>query len=50
MKVINVKSPRMLLAHGFLRRLFETFERHSFAADLVSTSEVSVSVALDSGG
>jgi aspartate kinase len=48
MKVINVKSPRMLMAHGFLRALFEAFDRHSCAADLVSTSEVSVSVALDS--
>jgi len=38
----------MLLAHGFLRALFEAFERHSCTADLVSTSEVSVSVALDS--
>ena len=49
MNVVNIKSPRMLLAHGFLRRLFETFERHAFTADLVSTSEVSVSVAFDSG-
>lgn len=48
MQVINVKSPRMLLAHGFLRALFEVFERHACAADLVSTSEVSVSVALES--
>jgi aspartate kinase len=48
MKVINVKSPRMLMAHGFLRALFEAFDRHCCAADLVSTSEVSVSVALDS--
>lgn len=48
MQVINVKSPRMLMAHGFLRALFEVFERHACAADLVSTSEVSVSVALDS--
>ena len=48
MKVINVKSPRMLMAHGFLRALFEAFDRHGCAADLVSTSEVSVSVALDS--
>src|SRR5271165_4599254 len=47
-RVINVRSPRMLLAHGFLRALFEAFERHSCTADLVSTSEVSVSVALDS--
>jgi aspartate kinase len=48
MKVINVRSPRMLMAHGFLRALFEAFDRHSCAADMVSTSEVSVSVALDS--
>src|SRR5208283_3464326 len=48
MKVINVKSPRMLVAHALLRALFETFERHSCAADLVSTSEASISVALDS--
>src|SRR5271157_6599432 len=48
MQVINVRSPRMLMAHGFLRALFEVFERHACAADLVSTSEVSVSVALDS--
>ncbi len=48
MKVINVKSPRMLRAHGFLRALFEAFDRHGCTADLVSTSEVSVSVALDS--
>ena len=47
MQVINVKSPRMLMAHGFLRALFEVFERHHCTADLVSTSEVSVSVALD---
>jgi aspartate kinase len=47
-KVINVRSPRVLMAHGLLRRLFETFERHACAADLVSTSEASISVALDS--
>ena len=47
-KVINVRSPRVLMAHGLLRRLFETFERHSCAPDLVSTSEASISVALDS--
>ena len=48
MRVVNIKSPRMLMAHGFLRAVFEAFDRHSCAADLVSTSEVSVSVALDS--
>jgi|SRR5208337_2392969 len=46
-KVINVKSPRVLMAHGLLRRLFETFELHSCTTDLVSTSEASISVALD---
>jgi aspartate kinase len=47
MRVVNVKSPRMLRAHGFLRAVFEAFDRHACAADLISTSEVSVSVALD---
>jgi aspartate kinase len=46
-KVINVRSPRMLMAHGFLRALFEIFDRHAISADLVSTSEVSVSIAFD---
>ena len=46
MKVINVRSPRRLGANGFLRAVFETLERHGCAADLVSTSEVSVSIAL----
>jgi aspartate kinase len=46
-RVINVRSPRMLMAHGFLRALFEVFDRHSISADLVSTSEVSVSIAFD---
>jgi len=45
--VINVRSPRMLMAHGFLRALFEAFDRHGVTADLVSTSEVSVSVITD---
>lgn len=46
-QVISVRSPRMLMAHGFLRALFEAFDRHECVADLVSTSEVSVSVTLD---
>ncbi|HUI83366.1 MAG TPA: lysine-sensitive aspartokinase 3 [Candidatus Binatia bacterium] len=49
-KVVNVKSPRKPGASGFLRAVFETFERHGCAADLVSTSEVSVSIALHSSG
>jgi aspartate kinase len=46
MIVVNVRSPRMLGANGFLRGVFELLERHGSAADLVSTSEVSVSIAL----
>lgn len=45
--VVNVSSDRMLMAHGFLARLFEIFNRHETAIDLVSTSEVSVSMTLD---
>ena len=37
----------MLMAHGFLRRLFEVFERFKTAVDVVTTSEVSVSVTVD---
>jgi aspartate kinase len=38
----------MLMAHGFLRRLFEVFERFRTSVDVVTTSEVSVSVTVDS--
>ena len=46
-KVINVRLPRVLVAHGFLHALFEAFDRHACPADLVSTSEVSVSVTVE---
>ena len=45
--VVKVRSARMLLAHGILRRIFETFERHEVSVDVVATSEVSVSVTVD---
>lgn len=45
--VVDVTSTRMLLAHGFLRRVFEVFERHTTSVDVVTTSEVSVSMTLD---
>ena len=45
--VIDIVSTRMLMAHGFLHRLFEVFERHHTAVDVVTTSEVSVSVTID---
>ena len=45
--VIDITSTRMLMAHGFLRRLFEVFERFRTPVDVVTTSEVSVSVTVD---
>ena len=45
--VIDVTSGRMLEAHGFLRRLFQVFELHQTSVDVVTTSEVSVSVTVD---
>ncbi|MDE6716210.1 MAG: aspartate kinase, partial [Muribaculaceae bacterium] len=48
-KVISVKSDRLLLAYGFLHRVFEIFNDHTTAIDMICTSEVSVSVAIDNG-
>jgi aspartate kinase len=45
--VIKIRSPRMLLQHGFLRTIFEVFERHRTSVDVVATSEISVSVTID---
>jgi aspartate kinase len=45
--VIDITSTRMLMAHGFLRRVFEAFETNETAVDVVTTSEVSVSVTID---
>lgn len=45
--VVQVSSARMLGTYGFLRALFEVFERHRTAVDVVTTSEVSVSLSLD---
>jgi aspartate kinase len=45
--VVNITSTRMLLAHGFLKKIFEVFERYQTSVDVVTTSEVSVSVTLD---
>jgi hypothetical protein len=44
---ITATSARMLVAYGFLRKLFEVFDRHRTAVDMVATSEVSVSLTLD---
>jgi aspartate kinase len=45
--VVDVTSTRMLMAHGFLRRIFEVFAQHRTPVDVVTTSEVSVSVTVD---
>src|SRR5579862_8951812 len=46
--IVDVAAPRMLLAHGFMRSIFEAFDRHGVPVDVVSTSEVSVSLTVDS--
>ena len=44
---IKIKSGRMLLAYGFLRKVFEIFESYQTPIDMVTTSEVGVSVTID---
>ena len=44
---IKIKSSRMLLAYGFLRRIFEVFEAYKTPIDMITTSEVAVSVTID---
>ena len=44
---IKIQSSRMLLAYGFLRRVFEVFERYKTPIDMITTSEVAVSVTID---
>ncbi|MFT4202825.1 MAG: aspartate kinase [Chitinophagaceae bacterium] len=44
---IKIKSSRMLLAYGFLRKVFEVFEKYKTAIDMITTSEVAVSVTID---
>jgi aspartate kinase len=46
--IIDIAAPRMLLAHGFLKAIFDAFDRHRIPIDVVSTSEVSVSLTVDS--
>jgi aspartate kinase len=45
--LVNIHSTRMLMAHGFLRRIFEIFDRLETSVDMVATSEVSVSLTVD---
>ncbi len=46
--IIDIVASRMLLAHGFLKSVFDVFDKHGCAIDMVSTSEISVSVTVDS--
>ena len=47
---INIKSSRMLLAYGFLRKVFEVFEKYRTPIDMITTSEVAVSLTIDNDG
>ncbi|AGA77489.1 aspartate kinase [Echinicola vietnamensis] len=44
---VKIKSSRMLLAYGFLRKVFEIFEKYKTPIDMITTSEVAVSVTID---
>ena len=44
---VRIRSARMLMAYGFLRKVFEVFERYKTPIDMISTSEVSVSLTVD---
>ena len=46
--LVNIHSTRMLMAHGFLHRIFEIFNRYETPVDMIATSEVSVSLTVDS--
>ncbi|MBZ5567947.1 MAG: lysine-sensitive aspartokinase 3 [Acidobacteriia bacterium] len=46
--IVDIVATRMLGAHGFMKSIFEVFDRHRCAVDVVSTSEVSVSLTVDS--
>jgi len=45
--IIKIKSSRMLLAYGFLRKIFEVFEKYKTPIDMITTSEVAVSLTID---
>ena len=46
--IVEIVAARMLMAHGFLAKVFDIFARHRCAVDVVSTSEVSISLTVDS--
>jgi len=45
--IVDIVASRMLMSHGYLRSVFEVFDRHRVAIDMVSTSEVSISMTVD---
>ncbi|HTR30318.1 MAG TPA: aspartate kinase [Puia sp.] len=47
---INIRSSRMLLAYGFLRKIFEIFEKYRTPIDMITTSEVAVSLTIENAG
>ncbi len=48
LSIIDIVASRMLMTHGYLRHIFEIFDKHQCPVDMVSTSEVSVSLTVDS--
>lgn len=48
LSIIDVVASRMLMTHGYLKAIFDIFDKHQTAVDMVSTSEVSVSLTVDS--
>lgn len=44
---VKIKSARMLLAHGFLKKIFEIFEKYETSIDMITTSEIAVSLTID---
>ena len=45
---IKIKSNRMLMAHGFLKKIFEVFDKYETAIDMITTSEIAISLTIDS--
>lgn len=48
--VLRIRSDRMLMAYGFLRKVFEIFEAYRTPIDMITTSEVAVSITIDNSG
>jgi len=44
---IKIKSNRMLMAHGFLKKIFEVFDKHETPIDMITTSEIAISLTID---